>query len=232
MGTSRRRHKRFVIESMNMHAESLLGTEIEILDMSSGGACIKTNKSLKVDGKYIIKIDKEGVPLSVKCTVIWENISGSFQDTDGKFKPAYIAGIEFQDIFSDKLVELMDFVGDVGLMEEQLMRFEKRLSGVRFKVHTDAKVVLGYQKKHVIKNISLGGLLLESPQALNPGRKYSMNVFLPGEKLPIRFKGRVVSCMEIPDKRPKRFHIGIDILNMEDNDKARLDTFIHYLKET
>lgn len=224
MGKEKRQYNRYIVENMDIHARTIFTTEIEILDISLGGARIQSAKRLKMGSKYILKLVKEQSTLPLKCIVVWEQLSGSLKGSIGESIPVYTAGIEFEEIFSEKLIDLMHFLDDFAARE-------KRLSGLRFKIATPEMVVINYQETFSVKRISLGGLLLESLEELHIGKQFPMELYFPDEVRPIKFEGRVASCLPLIDKRGKRFDIGVEFLKMSDDDRLRVKDFIRLLNE-
>ncbi|MDO9288567.1 MAG: PilZ domain-containing protein, partial [Thermodesulfovibrionales bacterium] len=63
-----------------------------------------------------------------------------------------------------------------------------------------------------------------------------MHLFKPEDRFPmeialndgsvIRFVGRVASCIEIADKHPIHYDIGVEFKDMSDEDKQKIEEFI------
>ncbi len=227
----KRKHKRFIVENMDIHAKTLLTTEIELLDISLGGACIKSSKSLNIGGNYLIKLQNENIIIPIKCTVVWEKLSGSLYNDGGDFIPMYTAGLKFKDVSIERLEDLKDFIGRFDYPEEKKISDEKRLSGLRFKIITREKVSLKYQNTNIVKEISLGGILVETNYEIPAESKLPMELSIPGEDHPIKFYGRVAFCTDVTYKEPKSFNIGIEFLDMKEDDKSILSKFIQFLSE-
>jgi c-di-GMP-binding flagellar brake protein YcgR len=226
----KRRYKRFVVENMDIHAKTLLAAETELLDISVTGACITAQKSLRFADKHLIKLESEGKHLPVQCTIIWKNLIGSAKNLSGEFVPVYKAGIAFKGISSDKLVRLKDFIRMSGIPKERRVRDEYGPSALRFKIDNNKKAVLYYQRTSMVKKISLGGMLIELYNGIKVDKRFPMALFLPNEDRQIRFQGRVASCIEIPGNK-LRHDIGIEFIDMQENDKSRLSKFLHFLEE-
>jgi hypothetical protein len=230
MNVGKRRYKRFVVENMDIHAKTLFATEAELLDISVTGACVTAQKSLRFADKHLIKLESEGMHLPIQCFVIWKNLSGSARNPSGEFIPVYKAGVAFKGISSDKLVSLKDFIRMSGIPKERKLSNEYGPSALRFRIHTNEKAVLYYQRTSTVKKISLCGMLIELYNGVKIDKRFPMALFLPNENRPIRFHGRVASCIEIPGKKLKR-DIGIEFIDMPENGRVRLSTFLDFIED-
>jgi hypothetical protein len=114
---------------------------------------------------------------------------------------------------------------------EQRLTDEYRPSALRFTVRTNDKAVLLYPKTSPVKKMSLGGMLLELYDRLQVEKKFHMALFLPNETLPVRFRGRVASCVAVPDERSRRFNIGVEFLDMAAYDRSRVGEFLGRIEQ-
>jgi hypothetical protein len=71
----------------------------------------------------------------------------------------------------------------------------------------------------------MGGMLIETGQALKEESKFRMQLLLPEEKRPVVFIGRVASCLETVGKKAS-YDVGVEFLDMPEKDRARLKEFI------
>jgi hypothetical protein len=226
-----RRYKRFVVERTDVYTKTLFATEVELLNMSMTGACITAKRSLKFAGKYLMRIEREGMVLSLPCIVAWENLWCSIRGSHGEIVPVYKAGVAFRNLSSDRLVRLKDFIRMFGYPKEQKLSDDYKPSALRFTMLNNEGAVLYYPKTSPVKKISLGGMLTEFYDGISVEQRFTMALFLPNDELPIKFKGRVASCIEMPDKRSKHFDIGIEFLGIAEQDKSRLSRFLNVLEE-
>jgi Tfp pilus assembly protein PilZ len=222
----KRRYKRFSVEEMDIHAKTLFAEGIDLLNISLSGACILSTKSLKFGDKYLIRLKSEGLHLALPGVVVWESLCSRVKNSAGEFVPAYKAGLAFKGITSDKLVELKDFIRVSGIPNEQRLSDEYKPSALRFTVHAHEKAVLFYPETAPVRKVSLGGMLVESSDRVQVEKKFPMALFLPNDALPVRFKGRVASCVPIPNERSKRFGIGVEFLDMAEHDRSRMGRFL------
>ncbi|HAM52752.1 MAG TPA: hypothetical protein DCP92_19415 [Nitrospiraceae bacterium] len=224
-----RRHQRFVVEHLGISAKNLYAAEAELLNISMTGACVATSESLKFADKHLIKLHSKGMPFSLHCHVIWENSNSEMTIPSTKPVAGYTAGIRFSDTASDKMVMLKDFIRMSGSPNEQRLSDEYGSSALRFRVHANKKVLLYYPKSSHVKKISVGGMLMELDNRIQVEKRFPMALFLPNQDIPMKFQGRVACCLETPDTKSKRFDIGIEFLDITENDKSRLGTFLQTL---
>lgn len=224
-----RRYPRFSVEGMDVHAKTIFSTDIELFNISMGGACIQSVKRMRIGGNYLIRLKGHGPDLPLKCTVIWENLSGNLHNARGETVPLYKAGVSFQDITPDKLVKLKDFIRVSGIPYEHRLTDEQRLSALRFKIDVNGKGVLTYPKTYKVKKISLGGMLVETNYQFQAEQKLPMAIFLSAESAPIKFHGRIASVIKHNAADATGFDVGIEFFQMSEHDRKRLSKFIFYL---
>jgi Tfp pilus assembly protein PilZ len=229
MKMEKRRYKRFLIEQMDIHAKTIFATEVEMLDISICGARMKVPQNLIIGSVYFIKLENESYSLRLKCTVMWEKLSGSLKNKDGDFIPVYTAGIKFKNVYSDELKKLRDFIGEFEIPEELEFSDEKRLNAMRVKFYTKESDLLNYQETYTVKLLSLGGILIETNIEFRIDERFPMELFLSNDNHPLKFQGRIASCIEIPDKKPKQYNIGVEFLDMAENDLSRLSEYTRNL---
>lgn len=229
MNEGHRRYPRFTVEGMDVHAKTIFSADIELSNVSMGGACIQTAKRMRIGGNYLIRLKSNSADIPLKCTVIWENLSGNINNATGETVPVYKAGVAFKDISPDKLIKLKDFIRVSGIPYEHRLSDEQRLSALRFKIDLHGKGVLNYPKTYKVKKISLGGMLIETRYKFEVEQKLPMALFLSEESSPIKFQGRIASIMATTDTAAKSFDTGIEFFNMSEQDRKRLSKFIFYL---
>lgn len=230
MNTGIRRYKRYAVEHIDMHAKALLTTEAELQNLSMTGVCITTRKSLKLGEKHLVTLKGGGVALPLECSVVWERISGSVKTAGGDVVPVYTAGLTFRETGSDKIIKLKDFIRGSGVAYEQKLSDEYGPSSLRFKLYGNEKAVLYYPQTSTVKKVSLGGMLVELFEKIELEKRFPMALFLPGDHQPLRVRGRVASCIRMSSEHSKHFDVGIEFLDMREEDRGRLQTFLHSLE--
>jgi c-di-GMP-binding flagellar brake protein YcgR len=226
MNIGKRRYERFAVEDMTLHAKTLFATEIEVLDVSMTGACIVAKKSLKSGDQHLLRLQNKGTALTLQGVVVWVMLSGSVKNAREEAVPVYRAGVMFKNVSSDKLVELKDFMRTFGAPDGEKLSDEYPPTALRFRIKATESAVLYYHKTSPVKKISLGGMLMEGYNGIKLEWRAPMALFLPNENAPLKFRGRVASCIEIPGRRTKHYDIGVEFLDMPEDDRSRLSEFL------
>lgn len=216
---NRRRHPRFTVEGL--HGQLTFTSVVEVLNLSLGGAALRVDKQLVVGSEYTLKLDVGDQTVEVKVAVAWAVLSGMRGKVTGEEIPIYSVGMKFTDIFTEKLVRLMEFIDRHKIFEEH------RLGGMRFQIDAPGKAILDLPQSYRVKLISFSGMLIETERGLEKDKRYPMEVALQ-DGASIRFRGRVASNFEVAGP-PKRYEIGIEFMEMSDTDEERLQDFLRSL---
>ena len=214
-----RRYKRFIVEDMDVTGKMMFATDVKIIDLSIGGVSLKADRRLNIGSEYTLKMEDKDSTISLKGTVVWSSISENKQGPKGEVIPIYTAGLKFTNVLNEGLLELINFI------EGHKKGNEQRLIGLRFMINTPDKAILNFPETYKVKKISLSGMLIESIQALEPEKRLPMEISISEDK-PVRFLGRVVSCDQISDRERECYEIGIEFIDMSENNKERLMEFI------
>jgi Tfp pilus assembly protein PilZ len=219
-----RRYKRYVVEGMEIQAKMVFAEIVDIFDLSSGGACIITTKSVKPGDNIVLRVTDENINRPLKCTIIWEREAK--EDTKESLGIFHRAGVQFKGVTPDTLVQLKDYMRESGVPDEKKLEDEYRPSALRFKVYKNEKAVMSYPISYPVKKLSLGGMLVETDREFNIEQRYPMAIYLPEDNQPIKFQGRIAS--KIPKKNDQiyNYDIGIEFLNLALTDKSRLNKFL------
>jgi hypothetical protein len=222
----KRRHKRFLIEGMDVQCRMFFTTEVKILDISFGGVALSLNKRLNMGQEYTLKIESGSNAISLKGVVVWENMTSLTREVKGNKFPIYEVGIKFHEVLTGKGAALLNFIS--GNISDKAVK--ARVQGLRVKImQAENTVILDDRDSYYVKMIGLGGMLIESKEELDIDGRFSMEMISEDIK-PIKFLGRTAYCMEIPGKTPKRYDTGIEFIEMNEEDRARLKEFIDILQ--
>jgi len=216
-----RRFKRYAVDSIR--GNLLYSSDVDIVNISIDGAAIETSKRLNIDREYTLKIKYGKKFLNLKGVVAWSNLSRTTTNKDGEAVPVYKAGIRFTNVLTEKSYELMKFIE-----ENKSGSIEQRLIGVRFKIKDMKDAFIDTADECKIKRISLSGMLIEADNCFDVDFISEMEIFLDNKVLPIT--GRVANCAEMPGDEIKRYNIGIEFIEMSDENRNILNIFLDSLE--
>ena len=229
----RRKYKRFKVEGKGIEGKVIFAKNVKIIDMSVGGMSVETEKRLNPGSKHILKLKYKNKVISIKSIVARCLLGKSQRNLSGEVIPIYNAGLEFIDVPDAMRSEIAKFIEDHReKVDKKVDIYESsgRRLYIRFQIVTPEEVT-DFFESCKIKELSLGGMLIESEHVQEIENRQQLEVFLP-EGDPVTFGGRVVSCLEINDMDPKLYDIGIELLEMSDEDRERLKEFINYIDKS
>lgn len=215
----KRRHPRFVVEGL--HGKVMLSTEVEILNMSMGGAAVSGEMRFNMGREYSLRLDigEGGRTVQLKGVVVWSTLCGVRHNDLGESVSQYTAGLKFTNVMSEELERLLEFIDAVKLTPE------KRLAGVRFRVQSGSRGVIDSTHAYQVILISLSGMLIRTENELELEGVLPMEL-VPNSEAPIHFAGRVASAFELNEAVPPCYEIGIEFVDIAEEDRARLETFV------
>lgn len=219
-----RNHDRHDVEGMNVHAKTVLNTEVEILDISISGCSVKSFRRFNIGGQYAFRFDLKDRPLVVKGIVIWEKLTQSKNVSKDEVAPIYSAGIKFLDVFSESGELLRDFIA-----EKMSDTGDRRLSGIRVRLAHAGKTMLSSIEANTVRILSLGGLSFETRQEIPIGTIIELDLILSESDTSIHCKGKIASSQDLPGFVPRRYEVGMEFVDMLDNDRLLLARFVETL---
>ena len=229
---NRRQHKRYQVDVIEINGKIVLAKYVKIIDISIAGVCLKTEKRLNIGSKYTLKMEGRGKVSTVRGTVTWVSLSESTVDSHGDIIPVYKAGMKFVDVSNEKINEIVNFIEDHKRDIDKLVDLygpsDRRLY-VRICIEEPEKAVLNYHGSYKVKILSLGGMLIESEHPLEIESKFPMEIKSLTENNYIKFSGRVASCLLIKNKDIEHYDIGIEFIEMSENDREKLVELIRVL---
>jgi Tfp pilus assembly protein PilZ len=227
----RRLNLRFTADILDMHGKSSYASNVRVLNMSVSGIALKTLRNMEAGSECVLQIKGEEKTLIAKAAVVWSSPAGTIKTPKGHLLPAYKIGLKFTDTSDEKTREIADFI-QKHKKAEDMQADLFALSGlrvyIRFQIEAPEKTVLISLKSHKIMNIGLGGMLMESDDALDIGSKLSLEI-IRSENKSIKVLGRVVSCRAAEDEY-EGYYVGIEYLEMADKDREMLRELICLLE--
>jgi len=79
----------------------------------------------------------------------------------------------------------------------------------------------------IVKNISVEGMCFTSEKELTPGEEINLEVFLPGDNMPLRIDGEVIwnNKAETNDERAE-FETGVKLFTLEKSDEGKFMSYV------
>ncbi len=222
----RRRHKRYKVDLMEINGRMVLAKSVKILDISIGVVCLQTEKRLNVGGEYTLKMEGKGKSLTVRGTIAWALLISSSVDSQGDIIPVYKAGMKFINVPEEKMKEIVNFIEDHKRDVDKVLDLYSRRLYVRIGIEDPEKAVLDYHEGYKVKNISLGGMLVESEHLLEIESQLPMEMIL-NEEVSIRFLGRIIDCLLVKDI--EHYDMRVEFIEMSEKDKEILVEFLSLL---
>jgi Tfp pilus assembly protein PilZ len=223
----KRRHKRFRVDLVEINGKMSLADKVQILDISLGGVSLKADRRLNIGKEYVLKLQEEGKNLEVKGTVVRSELSSIEQRADGQGVSIFTAGMMFKEGFADKLADFLKPIEQTRNKGETPSAADRRLN-VRFNITTPQERILSYPLQFKVKSISLGGMLIQTEQALEINSKIPMELSLHADNT-VTFIGRVASCAMTEHTGQTNYGIGVEFTDLADEDTTLLKSFVDYL---
>ena len=215
----KRQYPRYVVEGVE--GTLLFTTHVDILNISINGVALKAKRRLEIGRQYILKLEYKDRTVSVNGVVVWSVLSELTDGPHAEKVPVYKAGMRFTDIISDKMARLLEFI------ESHKLSQDERLN-IRFTIKAPDKAILDGPHNYGVKNMSISGMRIETDMGVDVGARYPMEISLEDNRT-IKVLGRVVSCLEVNDRAPKHYAIGIEFIEMSDEDRKKLKEFVDAL---
>ncbi len=225
-----RRYKRFSVDILGINGKMMFANEVEIQDISIGGISIRVDRRLNMGNEYTLKIGNGSKTIALKGSVVWSKISGTKKGKQDEVIPFYTAGMKFVTMTTDKVQELANFLeGQANFSREELHKPSGLRCSMRFLVTSPLKkAVLNIRESYAVSKISLGGMLISSESPLEIEERIPMEILLPEDKQ-IQFMGRIASCLSAPEAAEPRYDVGIEFVEMSEEDRTDLKKFVAVL---
>ena len=215
----KRRYPRYVVEGVE--GTLMFTTHVDVLNISINGVALKANRRLEMGGEYTLKLEYRERTVSVNGIVVWSVLSELTSGPRAEKVPVYKAGMRFTDIISEKMSRLLEFI------ESHKLSQDERLN-IRFTIKAPDKAILDGPHNYEVRNMSISGMLIGTDMRFDVGAKCPMEISLEGNRI-IKVLGRVVSCLEVNDRALRHYAIGIEFVEISDEDKKRLKKFVDTL---
>lgn len=230
----KRRYKRFSVDIFGINGKMMFASEVDIHDISIGGISLKVDRRLNMDTQYTLKIgNSRNQIVSLKGSVVWSKISGTKKGLRDEVIPIYFAGMKFVAMTADKIKELTTLLeGQENFSSEKAHESSGLRCCMRFLAAPPLKkAVLNIPESYAVKKISFSGMLIESETPLEIEERVPMEILLPGD-IRIKFLGRTASCQKVEERGASGYDIGIEFIEITEDDKMKLQEFVLVLDKT
>ncbi|UCE78597.1 MAG: PilZ domain-containing protein [Nitrospiraceae bacterium] len=220
MGEEKRKFRRYNVD--DIHGNMLYSADVHIVNISIDGVLLETTRRLDINREYNLKIKYKESILDLKGVVVWSVLSRTDTRPSGENIPIYKTGMRFSHGFSDVTRDVMKFID-----ENKTETMEKRLVGVRFKVNQPDDATIDASCEYEVKKLSLSGMLIETDRLLDIDSRHDINISLNQREIAVI--GRIVNCVEVMKEDLKKYEIGIEFMEITEEDKKRIINFLNSL---
>lgn len=221
----RRHFKRFQIENIDVRSRMRFIQDVQIIDVSMGGASISINHRLGMGDEYALKIHHKDHQFAVNGEVVWLDESESLEIEDGELVNVYKAGLSFKNVFTGKGDKLAELIEEKARSASQ----RYRVRGIRVKL-SNPDATLEQQDDYHVREVSFGGIQVEAHRQLVTDMEYRMRMSIPDSKKPIQFIGRIASSRPIEDTVPTAYKTGIEFINMGFKELQTIQNLIYSME--
>jgi|MudIll2142460700_1097286.scaffolds.fasta_scaffold04490_5 hypothetical protein len=215
----KRHYPRYIVEGVE--GTLMFTTHVDVLNISISGVALKANRRLEIGREYTLKLEYRERTVSVNGVVVWSVLSELTDGPHAEKVPVYKAGMRFTDIMSEKMTRLLEFI------ESHKLSQDERLN-IRFTIKAPDKAILDGPHNYDVRNMSISGMRIETDMRFDVGARYPMEISLEGNRT-VKVLGKVVSCLEVNDRAPKHYAIGIEFVEISDEDRKRVKEFVDTL---
>ena len=228
-----RRHERLSVDLLEIHGKLLFADEVRINDVSVSGLSLEADKRLNIGTEYLIRLAYGGRTISVKGVAVWSRLVKTRENPKGEGVPIYSAGMQFSAVSRDKIDELVAFIIDCTqnrFAEPSVHVLSGLRCNIRYEVDIPEMIQIRGVQEYRVKKISRGGMLVGASHGFSIDERYPMEIYLPGDRT-ISFKGRIASCLCVDDPDKSAYDVGVEFLDMAEDNRNVLDTFIREIKD-
>jgi hypothetical protein len=214
---------RYTLDDATIKGKIMFAREVNILDISMGGVCLKAGIRLEIGRQYTLKLEYKDEVLSLDGPVIWSLLREIGRGAHGEPLTMYTAGIKFNMPMNEEYNQLEKIITACGTDEKQ----ELNSLGLNPKPSTEIKAMLNYSHSYRLIKFNLGSMLIQSNCEFEIERKLQMEIILH-DNMPLNFVGRVIYCI---NQGTDCYDIGIVLSALNEGDRRRLLKFIDLLKK-
>ncbi len=218
-----RRHKKFRLDITTLDGKMLLTDNAEILNISAGGASLKSDRKFTVGNRYVITCSGKGKGIVVTGIAVSSELTGAGEKTEGENAAPNITHIRFDAGQDENIAHLLDTVEQQGVKDER--KESDRRRHVRFRMTIPLESILRHTSRYRVKTLSLSGMLIQCEQPLEINSMIPMELSLStGSR--VAFIGRVASCIPSSNNGQTCWDIGVEFQELTETGRSMLRAFI------
>jgi c-di-GMP-binding flagellar brake protein YcgR len=225
---NQRKHKRFRLRLINIESKVNLVGKVDVVDMSLGGALLRTEGKLALGKECSIQFGYRGMQYPVKGMVIRSELSGICEQSGNKSVSRYLVGIMFKEGSAGTVKEFLDSIEQSSKVEMPATA-NWRFRDVQFNLTTPSEKVLEFPGQFTIQDISKSGVIIHAEQQLSVDSMLLLELSLDAAA-PISFMGKVVSCRSSRDWGQGGYAVGVEFTELTDSAVEVLQQFMESLK--
>jgi hypothetical protein len=197
-------------EGRQVDGHILFSSEVEILNISIGGAALKLGRKLDIGSRCTLELEGMGKTIAVDGLIVW-SVKGEARNIG---RGPYKAGMKFTDVFHERVTEMVSFI------EKYKKSEETRLGGLRFTIFSPERAVLRYPQHFTVKELTPEKVTIETHEPVSHGETLPMEIFLH-ELEKVEFLGRIASSDE-PSSSHGQYEVAVDLAEISERDKQKL----------
>lgn len=216
----KRRHKRFQVSGLEGDILHLVDTNV--ININMRGIGIETLQQIDLNRECVIKVQYKDITIDLKGKIIWMLPVKKENKETGEYINLYRAGIRFLDLCNNEKTDTI-----LSTIDKNSSTNERRIAGVRLRVSNPSIFKFYFPSRFSVKNISCSGMLAETEILIDANSCYEMSLSLHDRIL--NLTGRVVYSKNGLSTN-SRYSIGIEFINIKDDEKIILDEYIRALE--
>jgi hypothetical protein len=225
---NQRKHKRFRLRLIAIDCKVNLIGRVDIVDISLGGALLKTKGKLDIGKECSVTFGYHGRCYPAKGTVVRSELSGCEERSSEQSVPLYSVAIEFKPESTGMIGDFLQSV-EQDKKVEVLASADWRYRDVRFHLTTPSEQVLEFPGQFTINDINRSGMIIQVDQCLNVDAMVLVELSFDAS-YPMGFMGRVVSCRSMKNNDHGGYNIGVEFVDLTERAGSVLTQLIDSVK--
>lgn len=226
---NQRKHKRFKLRLINIESKVNLVGKAEVVDLSLGGALLRTEGKLAIGKECSILFGYRGKQYPAKGMVIRSELCGIDERPRNKSVTRYLVGILFNKESVGTVKDFLDSIEQSKKVEMQATA-NWRFRDIQFNLTTPSELVLDFPGQFTIQDISKSGVIIQTEQQLNMDGMILLELSLNAAS-PVNFMGKVVSCRAPRDRGQGGYAVGVEFSDLTDSAVSTLQQFMESLRD-